>query len=60
MKLRHEITEEEFQVIIKAIEKTLGYWGKKSLIECCDQSKHCTGMSVETFIKSLRNEFIIK
>jgi hypothetical protein len=60
---KHQITEEEFKVFLKAVEKTLGYagfWGKKDIIECCTSSKHCTSMCVDTFESSLRNQFIIK
>lgn len=63
MKKRYEITEKEFEVIIKAIEDTIGYcgcWDKDWRIECCSPDKHCISMCIETFITALKDCFIIK
>lgn len=61
---RHEITEEEFEVILKAIKSVLGNPSgcidDKDYVECCSESEHCTSMCWDTFKDGLKSQFIIR
>jgi len=55
---KYEITEEEFDAIVKAISDTLGWYGDNYSLTCGKEGRG-TSMSVETFKNSLRERFII-
>ena len=58
MRKKYEITEEEFTAISEAVRDVLQLW-HYDLIEAQNESGASIGMSVETFFKNLRTQFII-
>ena len=62
MKTRYEITEKEFEVIVKAISNVIGNpsgcLSPGDTIESCS-GEHCTSMCIDTFTDSLKRQFII-
>ena len=62
MKTRYEITEKEFEVIVKAISNVIGNPSGclspgDTITSCCGEL--CTSMCIDTFTDSLKKQFII-
>ena len=65
MKTKHIFTKEEFEIIVKTLEDTLGFYYNPEIpiyysIECEDDFGNGRSMSLETFINNLKDRLNIE